>query len=225
MAKASIRSAATIFILSLFFSHAFGIVENPGSVIMINQPEELQKVIIHSDFLSVFLFCSQKVKKCRLVEPVYEEFAKAMKDFVRIYAVNCDQIEPTNVDSHFPLCLAENEQYLPYLVAYEPPATKMNPYTHQPSKPIEHSYQGNGDLKSLANFARQHMPAFREVIKSRDDLETFLGDSTVPNKVILFTNKTQTSPLYKSLASEYRDRLLVSFVKKYFVDSKLVCRD
>ena len=216
MAKASIRSAATILVLSLFFSHAFGIFENPGSVIMIDQAEELQKVIIHSDFLNVFLFCSQKVENCRLVEPVYKEFAETMKDFVRIYAVNCDQIDQSNTASHFPLCLAENEQHLPYLVAYEPPATKMNPYTHQPSKPIEHSYQGNGDPKSLANFARQHMPAFREVIKSKDDLESFLGDATVPNKVILFTNKPQTSPLYKSLASEYRDRLLVNLLDKKF---------
>lgn len=202
-----VRAATTFLLLTLFFSHAFAIFENPESVIMIDKPEVLQEVILQSDFLNVFIFCSEKVENCRLVEPVYKKFADNMKDFVRIYAVNCDQVAQNSAPSHFPLCLAENEQYLPYLVAYEPPAIKINPYTHQPSKPIEHSYQGNGDPQSLAAFARQHMPVFREIVKSKSDLETFLADESVPNKVILFTNKPQTSPLYRSLASEYRDRL------------------
>jgi len=207
-------------VILISFTTVSALYEDSEDITLMKNIETFQETILKSDFLSVMLFCSQKVENCVLLEPIYKEFAKTMKDFVKIYAVDCDKLDPTNDEvGEFPLCKPESVQYLPYLVTYEPPATKINPYTNQPSKPTERAYQGTGDPKSIANFARQHMPAFREIITSKEGLEAFLNDQYVPNKVILFTNKPQTSPLYKSLASEYRDRLLVRYFDFYFLFS------
>ncbi len=176
---------------------------------VVNQIQEFSDTILDSDYLSVFLFCSEKSDNCRALENIYDDIAFSVKDFAKIYAFDCDKIEGNdNEASNFPLCKVEN---VPYLSTYAPPETKINPYTRQPSLPIENAYQGTGDIKSIGNFIKQHMPAFRKTISSKDSLETFLKDELIPNKVILFTNKPQTSPLYKALASEFRDRLLVIY--------------
>lgn len=184
-----------------------GLFEDQGDVQIINNMIQFQSVIFTSDFLVSVLVCHEDVENCKLIEPLYKEFASNMKDFVKSFVVICDS---TSEKLEIPYCVPENIETLPYLGYFEPPLTLINPYTKQVSKPVEHRYEGNADPKSLANFARQHMPTFRETITTAAQLEKFLAVKEIPNKVLLFTNKPQTSPLYKALASEYRNRLLVS---------------
>ena len=211
----SLLIAVILAIISI--SNVYGLVNDQSAVKVLPTMEAFQETFLRDfDFLNVYLFCSEEIENCKLIDPIYAEFASSMKDFVRVYAVICEQaaVAPTG-ESVFPACSAENRQHLPYLLGVEPPTTKINPYTKQATKPIEHVYQGNADVKSLANFARQHMPVFRESISTKPQLDKFVGDELIPNKVILFTNKPQTSPLYKALASEFHNRLLVSILKIY----------
>lgn len=56
------------------------------------------------------------------------------------------------------------------------------------------------------------MPSFREVITNLEEYEDFLAHEQFENKVILFTNKEVTSPLYRALTSTFRDRLFFAEV-------------
>lgn len=49
------------------------------------------------------------------------------------------------------------------------------------------------------------------MIKTNEDLEEFLSFSELPNKVILFTDKKETSVMFKGMTSIYRDRIDVNF--------------
>lgn len=184
-----------------------GLFEDPEDVVLLNSMIDFQSVLFNSDFLVSVLICHEDVENCRLIQGVYKEFASNMKDFVKSFAIVCDS---TPEKLEIPYCTEENREALPYLAYFEPPLTLINPYTKQVSKPAEHRYAGEGNPKALADFARRHMPAFRETITNQAQLEKFLAIKEIPNKVLLFTNKPQTSPLYKALASEYRNRLLVS---------------
>lgn len=214
MHLAKTKQAYLLLVTILAIATVYGNVQNESAVKSLTSMEAFQETLFKDfDFLNVYLFCSQEVENCKLIEPIYAEFGNTMKDFARIYAVTCEQTVASPAgESVFPACNAENRQHLPYLLAFEPPTTKFNPYTKQPTKPIEHVYQGNADVKSLSNFARQHMPVFRESISTKAQLDKFVTDEYIPNKVILFTNKPQTSPLYKALASEFHNRLLVKIL-------------
>lgn len=56
------------------------------------------------------------------------------------------------------------------------------------------------------------MPVYKETIKSVEDYEEFLETPDFDSKVILFTNKDRTSPLYKAITASYRDRILFAEV-------------
>lgn len=59
------------------------------------------------------------------------------------------------------------------------------------------------------------MPAYRKVIETIQDYNEFLQDKIYSNvnKVILFTNKKETSGLYKGITAEFNQRLQFAEVK------------
>lgn len=56
------------------------------------------------------------------------------------------------------------------------------------------------------------MPNFTVKLNNEEEYNQFLNAEEYENKVILFTNKEKTSPLFKALGSTYRDRILFAEV-------------
>ncbi len=56
------------------------------------------------------------------------------------------------------------------------------------------------------------MPTYRTMIKNSSDFENFLDKNLIPNKAVLFTNKNETSPLFKGLASTFKSRIAVIYI-------------
>ena len=50
------------------------------------------------------------------------------------------------------------------------------------------------------------------MILSTNDLKKMLDFTELPNKVILFTDKTSTAPLFAGLTSHFRERLEVIII-------------
>jgi hypothetical protein len=57
------------------------------------------------------------------------------------------------------------------------------------------------------------MPSYRQLIKNETEFESFLKNSAIPNKVVLFTNKNETSPLFKGLSATFKSRIAVNIIK------------
>eukprot|EP00825_Cyclidium_porcatum_P040439 TRINITY_DN5111_c0_g2_i5.p1 TRINITY_DN5111_c0_g2~~TRINITY_DN5111_c0_g2_i5.p1 ORF type:complete len:672 (-),score=172.46 TRINITY_DN5111_c0_g2_i5:332-2347(-) len=106
-----------------------------------------------------------------------------------------------------PMCNPKYENQLPMVSFFEPPLVKINPYTKQPNPAKDHKYEGRASLKDFESFAKKYIPVYRTAIKTEDELEEFLSNQQL-NKVLLFTNKKDTSILYKGLTAHYKDRLL-----------------
>lgn len=54
--------------------------------------------------------------------------------------------------------------------------------------------------------------------------ESFLKDDESKNKILLFTDKKNTSPLYKSISKTYKDRMSFGEVRKAEEESGLFAK-
>lgn len=66
-------------------------------------------------------------------------------------------------------------------------------------------------MNAIKDFAKEHIPAFREEIKSIKDLDEFLKFNQLPNKLLLFTDKKETPLMFKGMTSIFRDRIDVYY--------------
>jgi hypothetical protein len=169
-----------------------------------------QAIVLTSDFLTSFVFYRDNSERSQLFAPVYIEFAREFHDYIKVFAVDCEAIEnQENQLVGIPICKPEHAEHLPGITFFEPAPKKINPYTKKPMHPTEHHFQGEASAKALFNFGRKFMPAWREYLTKKDQLNKFLNDELIASKVILFTNKPDTPPLYRALTAAFRDRLLV----------------
>jgi tRNA(Leu) C34 or U34 (ribose-2'-O)-methylase TrmL len=73
-------------------------------------------------------------------------------------------------------------------------------------------YSGNWELQDLAKIAIDLMESFVSIVTSAN-YESFVNEDPSKNKVLLFTNKKATPPLFKALSKEYKGRLLFGQIK------------
>jgi hypothetical protein len=59
----------------------------------------------------------------------------------------------------------------------------------------------------LGKFAHKLIPAYRQRIKSWDDYNDFLKNEIELNKVLLFTDRKKSGPVFKALTIHYFGRL------------------
>lgn len=85
---------------------------------------------------------------------------------------------------------------------------KLNPYTGKPMKATEYMMSGS----DIGEFAVKHMPNHGYKLETLKDLKKFTRDLTIPAKVIVYTNKTTTSSMFKGLTGIYKDRVKFSEV-------------
>lgn len=175
------------------------------------------------DYLLGIFFYSSSADNAASLEYLVNELASNNKQFFKMSVVDCDDFEdPEKVN----VCSDDYKGALPQVLFLEPPAQAINPYTGKPMQPSEHRYQGEGSPNAIASWAKKQMPSFSKKIVSQEDMDKFLSDTLIANKVILFTNKKETPYIYRALTSEYRDRLefadvyegVEDVVKAYNVD-------
>ncbi|CDW85441.1 UNKNOWN [Stylonychia lemnae] len=172
--------------------------------------EEIQKKSDQLVFLYVFDSEQQKSQQMndQIMKPILEE----LKNYCQWYAYDCH--EPEVKDSKkFKMC--ENEDHTPFLQLFKPPEMKLNPYTNQPMKMQAVQYtEGQITVPSLKTFILNNLPDYSFKIDSLQKLEEFrdLKQDQEVNKVILFSKKKATAPIYKALTAYYRDKLRFGFV-------------
>jgi len=76
-------------------------------------------------------------------------------------------------------------------------------------KPVD--YSGAREAAPIVNFALANMPNFVKKVTA-NSIDTFLSGNLA--KVWLFTEKSTTSHLYKALAIDFKDRLILGEVQK-----------
>ncbi|CAO3625508.1 unnamed protein product [Mucor hiemalis] len=102
------------------------------------------------------------------------------------------------------------------------PELRKNKKTGQLTK-VPSDYQGPRDAKSIVDYLLSYQPSNVQFVKWNEkdvkskksiSLDNFLAtkNETLP-KALLFTNKASTTPLYKALSIDFKDRMAVGEVK------------
>jgi protein disulfide-isomerase A6 len=136
---------------------------------------------------------------CAKLAPDYKKAAKAVKDYVKLGALDADKYK--EVAGGFGL------KGFPSILIFNEPG-KMNPYTHKPYRGSE-PYNGARTYKGIKTFAINKMPNFVTTLVDDDSKDESLAGlltkatSTTPpsNIMLLFTSKKKTPPLFKWLSS------------------------
>ncbi|KAH9471938.1 hypothetical protein Pst134EA_002567 [Puccinia striiformis f. sp. tritici] len=121
---------------------------------------------------------------CRSLVPEYQKAASNVKDLVTFVAVDCDAAENKAA------CSTDYQvKGFPTLAYF-------------PGTPVPTPYQGERKAKPVVDFALQNMPNFAKKIKTGDELNKLISKSKPARPlVILFTEATKTTPLFKALSS------------------------
>ncbi|KAI3641461.1 hypothetical protein MIR68_000591 [Amoeboaphelidium protococcarum] len=206
------------------------------AVIELNQ-YNFEKKVLSSVEVWIVEFYAPWCGHCQRLAPEYKKAAGNLKGIVHFGAIDCDQ------EVNKPLCGRYGIQGFPTIKIF--PASvkdgkasgnkgdKKAPKQQQQQK-IAVDYQGQRTAKALVEAAVARLPSkFVERIigssssssasaskKSGKSMEEFfsINNSTSP-KVILFTDKVQVSPLYKSLSLRFSQQFVFGQVNgKKFAD-------
>lgn len=81
-------------------------------------------------------------------------------------------------------------------------------------KAMETLYQGEATSFGLSDYAASMIPSFRVFLNTKKELNNFLRYKKIPNKVLLFTERTDTPILFRGLTNVFRDRVDFGEVRK-----------
>ncbi len=180
--------------------------------------QQISEVIAGSDYLSCFFFYNTfDCPKCTVAEKIIDSFSDDMAGVMKFYHVDCDKIwDDASTHDKFPICNPKQTSNLPQMTFYKPPPQRFEEDGTRQAMPKEYVYTGPVSVKELAKFAKDKLPNFRQLINTQGELDYMLGFTTIPNKFLLFTDKTETPTLFRGLTSEFRERIEVAIKKKKY---------
>jgi hypothetical protein len=144
-----------------------------------------------------------------IVNPMLDE----LRGYAKLLAFDCNNEEVKGSTRFKQIC--EKEDHVPFFQLIKPAEIKVNPYTNKPMTPQSISYPENQvSPQKVKSYVLSNLPDYSVNINSLKKLDEFLdstGDKDI-NRVILFSKKAKTPPVYKVLTAWFRDRFRFGFV-------------
>ena len=142
-----------------------------------------------------------------------------LKGYFKVYAFDCQTPEVAGSQRFKVIC--EKEDNHPFFQLLKPPEMKINPYTKKPMAPTGIQYnEREVTPQKFKNYVLANLPDFSVKLDSLKKVNEFTGaeDDKDTNRVILFSKKGKTPPVYKVLTSAFRDRIRFGFVSSDSAD-------
>jgi len=73
-------------------------------------------------------------------------------------------------------------------------------------------YTGKREWKGISSFATKKMQNFVSIV-SEENFENFIERDPTKYKVLIFTERKSTAPLYKALSKSFKDKLLFGEIR------------
>eukprot|EP00746_Dinoflagellata_sp_MGD_P168014 gnl/MRDRNA2_/MRDRNA2_99084_c0_seq1.p1 gnl/MRDRNA2_/MRDRNA2_99084_c0~~gnl/MRDRNA2_/MRDRNA2_99084_c0_seq1.p1 ORF type:complete len:532 (+),score=123.21 gnl/MRDRNA2_/MRDRNA2_99084_c0_seq1:50-1645(+) len=140
----------------------------------------------------VILFYKPNVDECVEIVDEYKQFAKTFSDFLKVASVNCRKqadICRKNSVSDFP---------------------GVRWFSEDKSKDPE-VFEGLINAKLLGKWVSNLMKDHSTIVSDKMQLREFIESATTP-PVVLFTDKKEVPPMWKSLSREFRKRVALATV-------------
>ncbi|CAO1637527.1 unnamed protein product [Parajaminaea phylloscopi] len=132
---------------------------------------------------------------CQRLVPEFDRAAKSLDGIVKFANIDCD------AESNKPTCGRYGIQGFPTIKLFPPTA-----------KRLPRDYRGERTAKALVEYAVDALPRSVQKINA-EDLQSFVTRDSKRPKVLLFSSKATSSPLYKSLALDFRKSMTFAIAR------------
>jgi len=139
---------------------------------------------------------------CKSLAPEWEKVAQNLKGIVKVAAVNCD--DEKDLAGHFGIQGFPTIKLFPSELT---PSPDGKGFVKTPQ-----DYQGARSAAAIADFAVKQLPSYVATVTEKS-LAKFLDEEPTLDKVLLFTNKKETTSLYKALSIDYHHQLSLGQVR------------
>ncbi len=175
----------------------------------------LAKILNETDQTYLAYFYVKGSENSKMGAEFLTKVSEKLDFLAGILMIDCEDFIPRD----FAFCQKDPEAKdgFPKMVVYKPPEYRVNPYTQQrvPHEEIVYAQKEVSEA-SIYNFLTGHI-LNKSIKVNSENIESFLANRLF-NKVLLFTDKTQTPLLYRGLSSFYYDRLLFGEIEKDQID-------
>ncbi|KAI3626076.1 hypothetical protein CBS9595_001437 [Malassezia furfur] len=162
----------------------------PQSPVLKLTPANFDKEILQIEKPAMVAFTAPWCGHCKNLAPQYQRVAAELDGVVKIAYVDCDD------RASEPLCAKYNVRGFPSLKLF--PSTK---------KRLPRDYNGERSANAITEYVVSALPA--ESVRRLDvkKLPGFLKKDPDSPKVLLVSPKSKSSPMYRSLALDFRGRV------------------
>ncbi|ODQ80843.1 hypothetical protein BABINDRAFT_161046 [Babjeviella inositovora NRRL Y-12698] len=173
-------------------------------------PANFDKVVHGTNYSTIIEFYAPWCGHCKQLFPKYKKVGKVVSDLaVQVAAVDCDEQQNKQ------LCSQQRIEGFPTLMVFRP-----SKYSHDspPPKKSLHAgevYRGAREVKPIVDFLTSRIKNYVKKIGRPEHIGKFVAQEKTKhkNKVILFTSKSNPSPLIKTVAIDFLETLEFAFLK------------
>ncbi|OZJ06000.1 hypothetical protein BZG36_01150 [Bifiguratus adelaidae] len=167
------------------------------SVLLVNSPQDWKRHVVDTQKLVAVEFFAPWCGHCQRLAPAWKKAAQNLKGLVNVVGVDCDD------EANKPLCGYHGIQGFPTIKVFPP---ELKPDKKTPGLSAKRG-QGPREAKPIVDHLLSMMPSKVQFVKTEVkpgaskrvvSLDDFLG-----TKVLSFTTKPTTAPLYKALSTSF----------------------
>ncbi|KAK3814347.1 MAG: hypothetical protein J3Q66DRAFT_346289 [Benniella sp.] len=198
------QSLTTIAVGALLLSQSVlaGLYSSRDGVVEITT-QTFQSEVIDSNHLVMVEFYAPWCGHCKNLAPHYKAAAKNLQGIVKMGAVDCDD------DKNRAVCAQYDIKGFPTIKVFRPSRTGKKGVKYP------EDYQGERSAKAIVNHLVGLIPNDIQLVTSNPSTEKkiinineFVADESEP-RALLFTAKLTSSNMYKGLATDMKDKMIV----------------
>lgn len=186
---------AIVLLLGLLTHHAQAALFSKNSPVVQLSSSNFRKQVLDIEKPTLVAFTAPWCGHCQRLVPEYDRAARSLEGIIKFANIDC------YAEANKATCGRYGVQGFPTIKLFPPTA-----------KRLPRDYRGERTAKALVEYAVDALP--RSVKKvNAEDLQSFVSRNPSQPKVLLFSNKATSSPLYKSLALDFRTSMTFAFAR------------
>ncbi|KAF9291793.1 protein disulfide isomerase (PDI) protein [Mortierella alpina] len=202
------HSLTSIALGALLFSQSVlaGLYSSKDNVVDLNA-RNFHSEVMDSDHVVMVEFYAPWCGHCKNLVPQYKAAAENLRGIAKLGAVDCDN------DANKPLCSQHGIQGFPTIKVF-PPSKSGKKGVKYPQ-----DYQGERSAAAIAKHVVKMLPNDIQLVSSNPssekiiNIDEFVTNDSIP-RALLFTEKTESSAMYKGLATGLKGRMSVAEMRK-----------
>ncbi|KAF9561849.1 protein disulfide isomerase (PDI) protein [Mortierella alpina] len=170
-------------------------------------PHNFQSEVMDSDHVVMVEFYAPWCGHCKNLAPHYKAAAENLRGIAKLGAIDCDE------DMNKALCSQYGIKGFPTIKVFPPSKTGKK------GVKFPQDYQGERSAAAIAKHVVKMLPNDIQLVSSNPSSEKiinineFTADDSKP-RALLFTDKTESSAMYKGLATGLKGRMSVAEMRK-----------